>query len=225
MASILIRTVIVYVFLSVVLKVLGKRQVGELEISELITTLLVSEMAVIPMENHDIPIMYAVVPIITISCFEIISSWLLANFEPMKNIFSSRPNTLIGKGKINQQELKDLRISIDELISELRLQGFSDLQDVEYAILEHNGRLSVIPKAKSKPIAVGDLDLKIAESGITHILVSEGKINKHTLNMLNQTPEWVLKQVESLGSTLEKVYIMTIDDAKKINLIEKDLPQ
>ncbi len=225
MVTVLYKTLLIYALLMIMIRFMGKRQVGELEISELITTLLVSEMAVIPMENHEIPIMYAVIPIVTISCFEIISSWLLANFQPMKNIFSSRPNTLIDKGKINQQELKDLRISIDELLSELRLQGISDFQDVEYAILEHNGRLSVITKAKAQPPRADNLELNVAESGITHILISEGKINKHTLNMLNQTSEWVLKQVENWGTTLEKVYIMTIDDAQKINLIEKDSPQ
>ena len=127
MATLLIRTVIIYIFLISIMRLMGKRQLGELEVSELVSTILLSDIASLPITDQAIPLMYAVIPIITITAFEVSMSLLLAKTRFFKNILSARPAALIQKGRIDKKEMMKNRISIDELLSELRQQGISDI--------------------------------------------------------------------------------------------------
>ena len=146
MASIFVRTVIIYVFLSVSLKFMGKRQMGELEISELVSTLVISEVAALPIADPDIPLLNAVVPVILIVCLEIIISYAKNKSEKLKKYVEGEPIFVIYRGKLRQSALSDNRISLNELLCELRMQGVGDINNVYYAILEANGKLSVFEK-------------------------------------------------------------------------------
>ena len=173
MITIFIRTLIIYVILVFTMRILGKRQLGELEVSELITTILLSEIASLPIANQDIPLSYAIIALITIMSFEVSASFLTSKFPSLKNILSSPPSTLIYKGKINQKELEKNRISPEELISELRLKNITDISHVEYAILEQNGLLSVIPKIEYQMPTLNQLNIDDTEHGIYHIIILE----------------------------------------------------
>ena len=181
MITIFIRTLMVYTFLTLIMRLMGKRHIGELEISELVGTLLISEIASIPIENQEIPIVYAIVPIITIATIEITSSIILIKFPRLKNIISTRPSPLIENGIINQKELTRSRISIEELISELRQQSIGDINEVNYAILEQSGKISIILKSKHKTVSQADMNISSNEKGINHILVYNGSINKYNM--------------------------------------------
>ena len=136
MISLLFRTLLIYLFLTMILRLMGKRQVGEMEISELVTTLLLSEIAALPMEDTDIPVLHALVPILAIVALEIIITYLKTKWNPLKKIFESQPVFLIRRGVLNQTELERNRISVNEFLGELRMQGVSVLTDAYYAILE-----------------------------------------------------------------------------------------
>ncbi len=221
MITIFIRTIIIYFILLGTMRILGKRQLGELEVSELITTILLSEIASMPISNQNIPISYAIIPLITIVTFEMSFSLLLSKFSKLKNILSTPPSALIYKGRIQQKELSKNRISPEELISELRLKNISDPSQVEYAILEQNGLLSVFPKIEHQQVTLKHLNIEDSESGILHIIISQGVWNEYNLKMLNKRKEEFEKYLRKKNIEQNKVFLLTIDDNDKINLIIK----
>ncbi len=222
MVTIIIRTLLIYVILIGTMRIMGKRQLGELEISDLVTTLLLSEIAAMPIENQEIPVMYAVIPIITLLTLEVILSVILMKCPKLKNLASARPNIIISKGKLNQRELTKIRISLDELISELRQSNISDISEVEYAILEQNGKITVIPKASSKPPSAEQLGLDIKESGIMHLIIADGKINSYNLGLLNIEESELYGMLEKKNLDLKQIFMLTMDDSGKMNIIMKE---
>lgn len=221
MLTILIRTVIVYVILLCVMRLMGKRQLGELEISELVTTLLLSEIASLPIENQSIPLVYAIIPLITILTFEVTLSVILVKCPRLKNLASARPSVLIRHGFLDQKELRRIRISIDELVSEVRQFGLSSLDEVDYAILEQNGKISILPKKSAQPPTAKDMKLNLPEPGIVHAVVEDGKINDYNLQLLQLTRGWVDEQLRAQGWGLENVFLMGVDDNGKLHWIKK----
>lgn len=219
MLTIFLRTVIIYVILIGTMRILGKRQLGELEISELITTILLSEIASLPITSQDTPILHAIIPLITIVAFEVTSAVLLTKFPTLKNFISSRPSVLINKGKIDQRELLKNRISNEELISELRLKNVTDLDSVEYAILEQNGLLSVIPKAKFQQLTAKQLNIKAEECGIMHIIISNGKWNEYNLKMLDKNKLVIENYLKKQQVEYKDVFLLLLDDAGRYNLV------
>lgn len=222
MLTIFVRTIIIYFLLLGTMRLLGKRQLGELEISELITTILLSEIASMPIANQNIPISYAIIPLITIVTFEVVFSFLISKFSVLKNIISTPPSTLILKGRILQDELSKNRISAEELLSELRLKNISDPSQVEYAILEQNGLLSVFPKIENQQATLKQLGLTDTESGIVHIIISQGAWNEHNLKILNLKKEDFEKYMRKKGVSQNQVFLLTIDDNNKKSIIIKE---
>ena len=204
------------------MRLMGKRQIGELELSDLVTTLLISELASLPITDNFIPLSHAIIPIITLVTFEVLSSFLVVHFPTLKNFISSRPSVLINKGRPDRRAMLSARISADELISELRQQGVTNLSEVEYAILEQNGKITVVQKAEFKTPTAAQLNIKTAESGISHIVVCEGKINKNGLKTLSLSKSDVEKELKKQNTALRDVYIMMIDDAKNVQIIKKE---
>ena len=202
---VLIRTLIVYTILILSMRIMGKRQIGQLDVTDLITTLLLSEIATLPIENPDIPIANAIIPIITILTFEVTSSTILSRTPRLKNLFSSRPGFLIQRGRINQKEMLRNRISTDELMSELRRNNAADISDVAYAIIEQDGKITVIP----------------SRGELSHILISCGVINRHGLAVIGKDIKWLESRL-GRGRRAKDVYLMTINDSGKINIIMKE---
>jgi len=221
MFAVFLRTVLIYVILICCMRLMGKRQIGELEVSDLVTTLLISEIATVPITEENFPIIHALIPIFTLVAFEVGSSFLLVHFPAIKTLVSARPTTLISRGKVDRRAMIKARLSADELISELRQQGVTDIAEVQYAILEQNGNITVIQKAEYKTPTVKDLKIKVSESGISHIAVCEGRINKKTLERLGLNKEDILKKIKKQKVSLSDVYMMLIDDAGKVEIIKK----
>ena len=222
MTTIFIRTLIVFIILIIAMRIMGKRQIGELEVSDLVTTLIMSEIASLPITDHEIPIMHAIVPIFTILFLEILVSVILTKFPHLKNLVSSRPSLLIAQGKINQKELAKVRLSLDELLSELRQKNVSDINEVEYAILEQNGKITVISKAMFKQPTAEQLGLNPKETGIVHILISDGRINEYNLSEAGISKAELKERLSQKDMRLKDVYLMTVDDSGKTNIIEKE---
>ena len=220
--TILFRTLIIYALLILAMRLMGKRQIGELEVSELVGTLILSEIASMPIENQEIPVSYALIPIVTITAIEIIMSVVLIKFPKLKTLISTRPSTLIENGVINQRELSRARISAEELVGELRQQSIADITEVNYAILEQNGKISVIPKADYRPATLSDMKIAASESGIMHILVSNGYINDYNMKKHNKSLDWLKKKSAEHHCSTDQIYLLLIDDNDNICLIPKE---
>lgn len=214
MISLFFRTFLLFAFLTLMLRLMGKRQVGEMEVSELVTTLLLSEIAALPMEDTDFPVLYAIVPILVIFSFEVIITFLKTKWNPLKKLFESKPVFLIKRGVLDQKELGKNRISLGELLSELRIQGIATYGDAYYAILEQNGKLSVVKRAKPDE----------TEKGISHTLVSDGKLSKEAMKDLGLTEENVLALCRAEGVTPEEIFLLLRDDAGTVTCIKKEEP-
>ena len=207
MASILIRTLIIYVLLSFSLRVMGKRQLGELDVGELVSTLLISEIASIPIDDPDIPLLNAIIPILFILTMEIILSTIKNKSEKLKLTLEGKPTYIIYKGRLLQTALKENRISINELLSELRSQSIGDIKDVYYAAVEQNGVLSVI---------------KTDQSGMAHAIIIDGTLMEDVLRAQGYDERWVKKQLKEQKTEIDKVFLMTVTDEGEINIIERE---
>lgn len=222
MATILVRTILIYVLLLFTMRLMGKRQLGELEISELVSTLLLSDIASLPIGNQDIPLTYALIPIITITTFEVASSFLLTKCPGLKNLLESSPSVLICRGKINKGELAKNRISVEELLGELRQKAITDPRDVEYAILEKNGKLTVIPTAESSQPTCRQLAITTERRGLSHVLIADGKINPWGLHCIGQNEEWLYGELQKQELAQKDIFLLTMDDAGGVDLIKQE---
>lgn len=222
MLGIFTRTLVIYLLLGGSMRLMGKRQIGELEVSELITTLLISEIATLPVENADIPVLHAVVPIVTLVTLEVVMATLLSRSPTLRKKLETAPSMLICRGVLNQSELIRNRMSVEELFAGLRQQGIGDPDEVEYAIMEKNGQLSVIPKAQHKPLTAGDIKSEVCETGIMHMLVSDGKVDRYNLQLLGHDEAWLDKQLNKRGVAAEELLYLLCDDAGRILLLRKE---
>lgn len=208
--------------LVVTVRLLGKRQIGELEVSDLVCTLILSDIASTPIENQDVPISYALIPIVTIMTIEVIMSVILMKYPKLKNLISTRPSTLIENGKIDQKELSRVRISLEELICSLRQKDVTDISEVNYAILEQSGKISVVKKAKYQEPTLKDLSIKATENGIMHILISNGYINDYNMKKHSISKEWLKRDISKRGCTIKDIFLFMIDDSKNTVCITKE---
>ena len=222
MITIFLRTLLIYVILIATLRLMGKRQLGELEITELVTTLLISEIATMPIADPTLPVIYAIIPLITILTTEVTLSVILLKLPKLKGLASARPTILIRHGKLDQAELRRIRISIDELISEVRQAGLPSLADVDYAILEQNGKISVIPRRSAQPPDAKSLGMQPLENGILHALIEDGRLNRYNMQQHALTDAWVEAQCAKRHLKRRDVFYLGIDDGGALYFIEKE---
>lgn len=213
MATVYLRTLFIYVFLVITMRLMGKRQLGNLQLSELIITFMLSELAVNPISNRETPILYALIPILLLLSIEVIVSFASTRCNTLKRLLNGSPAILVEKGKLSRKVLSDNRMEIDELLSELRLKGFGSLDEVDYAILEENGNLSVFPTPEYAPATCGDLRLSIPRKGVAHPLIIDGKIIKKELSGCKKDTAWLDKQLRDRDAALSEVFLLTLDDA------------
>ncbi len=202
---------------------MGKRQIGELQPSELVTTIVISNIAAIPIENLGSPLINGVVPIIMLACFEVILSAINLKSKIFRRVVSGTPLMVIRNGTIDQQALRDLRFSIDDLMEQLRGSGYFNLDEIAYAIVETNGRISVYNKFDSRPVTCGDLNITPPEyDGIPVIIISDGIIEKRALEFCNVDQNWLDKVLKKEGHTVKDIFIMTCDISKEYKIIPKE---
>ena len=222
MLTILIRTVIIYVILLVTMRLMGKRQLGELEISELVTTLLISEIASLPIADPTIPVVHAIIPLVAILTMEMLLSLILLKCPRLKNLASARPTVLIRHGVLDQKELRRSRISLDELISELRQAGIGAIDAVDYAILEQNGKISIITKKSESPPTAKELNIIMKESGVMHALIEDGHINDYNLKLLGHDRDWLAELLKRKKRHTDSIFLLCFDDAENLYIIDKE---
>ena len=208
MTSIFIRTILIYIILSIMLKMMGKRQIGELEVNELVTTLLISEIGALPISDANIPLIPSVIPILFIASAEVIISALKNKSSFLKRAVEGEPTYIIYKGSLRQDALAENRISINELLTEMRTQGIADLSDVRYAILEQNGKLSFLKESDSP--------------NISKTVVIDAKPDMNNITEAGLNTKWLEKKLKENKVSLSDVFLMTVDENGKVNIIKKD---
>ncbi len=207
MASIFIRTILIYLILIFIMRLSGKRQIGEMQISELVTTFLLSELASVPLTNPSTPFLLAVIPIFTIVSAEIILSFLTTKSSLMKKLLDGNPGMIIRRGVLQKKEMEKLRLSLDDLLQELRLKDIASLSDVEYAILESNGKISAFPKRKAP---------------LSHVLIIDGVIQKTVLTEAGRSEKWIMQLIKEHDiADIKEVFLLSVTDDETITLIRK----
>ena len=223
MAIVLIRTVIVFFSLAVCMRLLGKRQLGELELSELVVSVLVADLASLPLQDIGIPLLNGLVSIFTLFCLELILSGAALRWGRLRAFLFGKPCFLIEKGTIDQKAMVRCRYSLDELIEQLRRQGVTDLQSVEYAVLETDGTLNVILFPAQRPVTAGDMGLARESTGYPHVLISDGRVIRDNLKKCGKDDNWLQKECRARGAASPKdVFLLSVDDGGRIYYAGKD---
>jgi len=218
MFTILFRTIFIYVFLIAIMRLMGKRQLGELEVTDLVITLLLSEISTIPITDKNTPLLYAIIPVATLASLEVIASGLSLKYPALKKLISPKPTILIHNGRADRHQMQRVRISLDELMCELRQNNVSDIDQVQYAILESNGKISIITKASCTPPTSDMLGMSPPEPGIQHIVYCDGIYSDQTLRSIGKDRVWAQKQMRDQGVTPEQVFYMMTDDLGNVRI-------
>lgn len=213
MLVLFIRTLVLYIVVVASLRFMGKRQLGQLQPSEMVIAMMISEVATIPMEYVGTPLVYGLIPTITLIIAEAALSFLTLRNKKIRYLVSGSPTLLIEKGKVLEKEMEKLRFNIDDLLEELRGAGYANISDVEYAIIETNGLLSVIPKSTKRPVTPEDLELNTDYEGLPLILISDGDINYFALKRAGVDEKWLLNKLKTDYKIkhIKDVFIATMD--------------
>ncbi|WP_312939756.1 DUF421 domain-containing protein [Oscillibacter sp.] len=224
MATAFLRTVILYFLITAGLRLMGKRQIGELEPSELVLTMMLSDLAAVPMQNFGIPLLSGLIPILTLLSLSMLLSQLSLYSLRIRRLLCGSPTVLIDHGKLRQDAMRKNRFTIDELLEELRGQGICDIKDVKYAILENSGQLSVLPWPHTQPPSADDQGIKVTDTvSLPVILVNDGRLITRNLKLCEKTMDWLKKQVHRQGLNDHRdVFLLTLDSAGKVNCIPKE---
>lgn len=221
MAIPLIRTLIIYFVVVGAIRIMGKRQIGEMQPSELVVAIMISDLASIPMQDTNIPLISGIVPVLTLIVAEVGMSFLCLKSMKIRKLFTGEPSMIIYHGKILEAELKKLRFSLSDLIEQLRISGAMGVSEVEIAVLETNGQLSIIKK--EEPLTAKDLGITKKPGRLPCMLVMDGEINYEELKRLGKNEAWLLKKIKEHGELSEVfVYEYSASDDYFIQLKENN---
>lgn len=219
----LLRTIILYIVIIAGIRLMGKRQVGELEPSELVMSLIIADLASVPMQDYGIPLLTGLIPILALLSMTMILSVLTMKSIRFRALLCGRPSVVIRDGALDQKEMARNRLTVDELLEELRGQGYTDLSAVKYAILETNGRLSVLPYACQKAPTARQMKVSVQEGGLPLVVVSDGRLLEHNLKALGHDRSWLERQLarQGCGETGD-IFLLLVDERDSIYLARKD---
>ena len=214
MAIVILRTAIIYFTLLAAMRIMGKRQLGEMELSEFVVASLIADLASHPLQDVGIPMTNGLVPILTLFCFEILIAGLSMKSIRLRTLLFGRPSILVRRGVIDQREMRSNRFTADELMQELRNQGMFDLSRVEYAILETDGQLNVIPYPAEQPPTAAQLGVAVPDGGCPLIVISEGRVIGKNLRALGRSDAWLREELQKKGhGEPQDIYLMTVNQS------------
>lgn len=218
MLILVIRTVILYFTVIAALRIMGKRQLGELQPSELVVAIMISDLASVPMQSIDIPLLAGIIPVFTLIVAEVIMSFLSMKSKFIRRLLSGVPSVVIYKGKINPDELKKIRFNMSDLMEELRVSGYHNIEDVDTVIVETSGKLSIIPKDKAREVTVEDMKIKQPkQDGLPFVIITEGSFEEEEVKRLGKSKDEIKKLLAKRGVTkISDILIASIDRAGKL---------
>lgn len=222
MAVSLIRTIILYILIIFAIKLMGKRQISDLQTSELVITILISNIAAIPMQNTEQPLLTGVIPIGVLVCCEVLVSFLMLKSTRIRQLICGKPIIVISDGKIQQDALKYLRLSTEDLLEQLRQLDVFSLDDVCFAIMETNGQMSVLKKSEKQPPSCSVLGITVPKAELNTVVISDGSICDSSLSMCGLNRDWLMEVINTQNISIKDIFIMTANKSKQFNIIKKE---
>lgn len=218
-STIILRTIVIYFIILVVLRFMGKREIGQLSVLDFVVSIMIAELAVISIENIRVPMMQTIVPIVLLSIIQISLAYVSLKSESLRKMIDGKPSVLINKGKIDEDEMRKQRYNFDDLLIQLRQSNIRNVADVEFAILEPSGKLSVIEKTereKNDPSYAENVELPLP-------LVLDGKVQNDHLERINKTPFWLRQELRKLGyKDIKKISYCSLNDNQTFFVDLKD---
>lgn len=206
------RTLVLYFIVVISMRVMGKRQIGEMQPSELVIAIMISDLASVPMQSVDIPLIAGVVPVLTLIVTEIFMSYAGLKSRVLRRIITGEPSIIIYDGHVNEKELRKLRFNLNDLLEQLRINNTPNIADIEVAVLETNGQISIIPKKEARGVTVKDLGIKNADrEQLPCMLISDGKLIKKELLRSKKNEEWLLGELKKKKTDIKNVFIASYD--------------
>jgi uncharacterized membrane protein YcaP (DUF421 family) len=226
MAIAIIRTFILYIVIVFSLRIMGKRQIGELEPAELVVAVLISDLAAHPLQDIGTPLLYGLIPVLTLLCCEVLISFFIVKSIKFRAFVAGKPSVIIDKGKIVQAEMKKNRFTLDELAEQLRKKDIYDISSVKYGIIETDGSLSTLQYVDQLPVTPKQMNLQADDNGYAVILVNNGRVIDDNLKKMGYNEAWLEKQLrQRKAGGAKDVYLMTIDETGRIYYEPKDKTQ
>lgn len=222
MLIVFVRAIILYAVVVFSIRLMGKRQLGELQPSELVITILVSNIATLPIENISLPMLTGVIPILTLVCLDVIMSSCTMKSRKLRRIVSGSPKIIINDGVIDQLQLKKLRYTVDDVMESLRGQGIFDISEVQFAVIETTGTVSVYQKPDMQPVTSKTIKNRPENSNPPQIIIDDGDIILRSLEFLELPESWLYSVLSKEGLTAHEVFVMTADDKGKYKIIKKN---
>ena len=221
MLVLIFRVVILYILAIVVMRIMGKREIGQMQPFELALTFIISELLVMPMENTGVPLINGVISVFTITFSQLLFSYLTLKSEKLQELMSGKPTVMLKNCELNEKHLREQNYNITELLEQLRLNGVDKITDVEYAVLETNGQLSVILKPEKRPVTVEDLAIQKDYEGIPIDVILDGKIVVENLSRANITEKEVRKEISKNNLKVENIFLATVNAKKEFHIQAK----
>lgn len=212
---------ILYVVVIIGLRIMGKRQIGDMQPNELVTTILISEIATMPVQDINQPVVNGLIAIAMLIVLEVALSVITLKSEKARAVVNGRPVIVIRHGKIDQSALQKLRMTLDDLLENLRQSQVFDVDTVEYAIVETNGHVSVMLKPSEQPITPEIADIHVDDDGIPVPLICDGRVQRHFMESLKVSEETLNRILDSNGVTINRVFLMTVDSSGNVVVIKR----
>lgn len=217
----IIRTVILYLTVIFSLRLMGKKQIGQLEPSELTVAIMISELATIPLSETGIPLLNGIIPVLILASIEILVSILIIKNIKFRKLITGKPVIIVENGILKENVLKNTRFTTDDLLTEMRLKGISDINDIQYGILETGGQVSFILKKESTPITFKDLGICVKEDYLPFPIISKGTILFENLKVIKRDEKWLLGRLKELGYENFKDILLLTANHKEIKFIQR----
>ncbi|HHY13315.1 MAG TPA: DUF421 domain-containing protein [Thermoanaerobacterales bacterium] len=208
----IVRTIIIYALVVAVVRVMGKRQIGQLQPFELVVTIMISELASIPMQDTDIPLLRGITPIIVLLTAQVVVSYFSMKYQPFRSLVCGNPSIVIRNGKVQEKELWRLGYCLNDLIEQMRVKNYPNLNEVEFAFLETNGEISIIPKAEHTPPTVKDINVKVQKPKLPVTLVLDGVTQTTNLKAMNISEAWLSDQLKAFNIKKSKDALIALLD-------------
>lgn len=217
------RTLFLYLVLIFAVRLMGKRQIGEMEPAEFVVTMLVANLAAIPMQDGAIPLYSGLVPILTVLGMELVLSGLILRSVRLRQLLCGKPVILIDNGKILQENLKSARINLDELTGQLRAKDVLDIRTVQFAILETSGDLSVFPYPKEKPASAKDAGVQATGQHLPVTVVEDGYLSRENLERAKKDEKWLEKVLSQRNCGIQDTFLLTVDESGQVVWLGKEI--
>ena len=223
MLIVFIRAIILYIVIIFSIRLMGKKQIGEFQPSELVITILVSNIATLPIEDLNIPMLMGIIPILTLVSLDVIMSMATLKSRFLRRVVSGSPKIIIRDGVIDQQMIKDLRFTVDDLFEALRGEGIFDISEIQFAIVETTGNINFYQKPDFQPATAKDMNVKNEIQNPPQLIIENGSLIENSLSNINKGKGWLYGILSDNNVSVSDVFLMTADETGAFNLVKKEI--